>query len=154
VRGLKAPFVANVVVGFDAANSENFFFMKQASDLAFADTALSGRRLSRKERMPFDFLEHSVRTISDYCRVFRRLVADIARIKRDEKKYDYVNGGRNEWLSKVDPIKPTEITREKVEAWRAGYLAQVGEDMERLCKSLFSPSRLELLGPAIPSLSP
>jgi hypothetical protein len=43
------------VVRFDAANCENFFIMKQASDLSFADTALSGRRLNDKERMRFDF---------------------------------------------------------------------------------------------------
>jgi integrase len=98
------------------------------------------------------------RTINDYCRNFRRLVADIAGIDRDAKKYDYVNGGRDEWLTKVNRVRLTEITREAIEAWRAGYLAKAGEDMERLrsartscnsmlrqCKSLFSIERLELL---------
>src|SRR5438309_8159217 len=52
------------------------------------------------------------RTINDYCRHFRRLIADIALIQRDAKKYDYVTDGRDEWLSKVNRVRLTEITRE------------------------------------------
>jgi hypothetical protein len=98
------------------------------------------------------------RTIEDYCRSFRRMVADIFEVPRDEKKYDYYNGRRLEWIGKVNAIPLSDITPEKIQAWRVGYLDRATDDLDkrrsaqvsvstvlRQCRSLFSPRRLELI---------
>lgn len=98
------------------------------------------------------------RTIEDYCRSFRRVVADIFEVPRDEKRYDYFNGGRLDWVGKVNAIRLADVTPEKIQSWRVGYLDRVGDDLDRRrsaqtslntvlrqCRSLFSPKRLDLI---------
>jgi integrase len=98
------------------------------------------------------------RTVEDYCRSFRRIAADIFEVPRDEMRYDYFNGGRLGWLEKVNAIRLVDITPEKIQAWRVGYLNRAGDDLNkrrsaqgslnsvlRQAKALFSPERLELM---------
>jgi integrase len=107
------------------------------------------------------------RTIKDYCQNFRRVVADIFEVSRDRKKYDYVNGGRLEWLGKVNVIRLVDITPEKIQAWRIDYLDRAGDDLDkrrsaqaslntvlRQARSLFSSKRLELIQADPPIQSP
>jgi integrase len=98
------------------------------------------------------------RTISDYCRNFRRLAADIFKIERDEKKFDYFNGGRLKWIEKVNKIRLAEMTPELIQAWRVAYVGKGDDDLQkrrsaqasansilRQCRSLFGRKRLELI---------
>jgi integrase len=98
------------------------------------------------------------RTIADYCRNFRRLAADIFEIARDSRKFDYYKAGRLEWIEKVNKIRLTEISPERIQAWRVSYLARVENDLEkrrraqtsinsilRQCRSLFSRKRLDII---------
>lgn len=109
------------------------------------------------ERVSRQFIGQK-RTIEDYCQAFRRVVADIFGVPRDEKKYDYVNGGRLKWLGEVNSIRLVDITPEKIQAWRVDYLDRAGNDLDkrrraqaslntilRQARSLFSPKRLELI---------
>jgi integrase len=94
------------------------------------------------------------RTISDYGRTFRRIVADIAGIERDEKKFDYVNGGRLAWIELVDAVPLHSITAERIAQWKVAFLDAAGDDLTRRrsaqttfnsylrqCRSLFSARR-------------
>ena len=107
------------------------------------------------------------RTIADYCRSFRRMVADIFEIERDNERYDHVKGGRNDWIAKVDAIVLSEITAEKIQSWRASYIAKAGADFDkrrsaertanaliRNARSLFSPKRLDVIAFDQPVVSP
>lgn len=107
------------------------------------------------------------RTVEDYCRSFRRIAADIFEVPRDEKRYDYFNGGRLEWIEKVNSIRLVDITPEKIQAWRVDYLNRAGDDLDkrrsaqgslnsvlRQAKALFSPERLELIKFDPPIASP
>jgi integrase len=118
------------------------------------------------ERISRQFIGQN-RTIEDYCRSFRRVVADIFEVPRDEKRYDYFNGGRLEWVGKVNAIRLVDITPEKIQSWRIGYLDRVGDDLDkrrsaqtslntvlRQCRSLFSSKRLELINFDLPIESP
>src|SRR5215467_4894664 len=45
------------------------------------------------------------RTINDYARAFRKIVADSFQIDGGRSKFDYRSGGRDAWVKKVDRIK-------------------------------------------------
>jgi integrase len=108
------------------------------------------------------------RTIEDYGRNFRRLVADLFNIERPAKeKFDYVNGGRLAWIQKVNAIPLVDITPQKIQAWRVAYLNRAGDNLEkrrkaqssvnavlRLARSLFAQKRLELMVFDPPLVSP
>ena len=108
------------------------------------------------------------RTIEDYSRNFRRLVADLFNIERPAReKYDYVNGGRLDWIQKVNAIPLVDITAQKIQAWRVAYLNRAGDNLEkrrraqssvnavlRLSRSLFAQKQLELMVFDPPLISP
>src|SRR6516165_8944913 len=76
------------------------------------------------------------RTIEDYGRNFRRLVADLFNIERPAKeKFDYVNGGRLAWIQKVNAIPLVDITPQKIQAWRVAYLNRAGDNLEKRRKA-------------------
>ena len=56
--------------------------------------------------------------MSDYARAFRKIVSDIFGIDGGNAKYDYRTGGREAWLNKVNRIKLSQITPEKIQKWR------------------------------------
>jgi integrase len=97
------------------------------------------------------------RTIVDYVMALRRVAADIAGIKRTNKKCDYRSPQRKAWLAKIDKVPLSALAREKIEAWRTSYIA--GDDLDvirskktscnsilRQAGALFSPERLERAG--------
>jgi integrase len=103
------------------------------------------------------------RTIDDYIRTYKRLVADIYQIERGVEKYDYATQGRDQWLAQVDKIGVADITQTQVEEWRAKFISGHGDldllraaktsanTMLRQCKALFSPDRLTQIGVTVPN---
>jgi integrase len=102
------------------------------------------------------------RTISDYCQVLRRVSAEIAGVPTPGKKFtasDY-----NGKLARIDKLKLSILTREKLEAWRKRFVESAGDDplaqrsartttntYVRQLKALFGKDRLQLLGLKIES---
>ena len=66
------------------------------------------------------------RTHEDYCRSFRRITADIFQIDGGRAKYDYRNGGRQNWIERIDRVKLEEITPELVQKWKIDFLRRAG----------------------------
>lgn len=103
------------------------------------------------------------RTVDDYIRAFKRLVADIYQIERGLEKFDYATKGRDQWLALVDKIKIADIAQTQVEEWRAKFIAGHNDleslraaktsanTMLRQCKALFSPDRLTQIGVTVPN---
>lgn len=57
----------------------------------------------------------SPRTLRDYQSAARNLVALAMDIRADESRFDYVNGGRDAWISRIDGIKLAEIRADKIQ---------------------------------------
>ncbi len=107
------------------------------------------------------------RTVADYGRSFRRIVADIFAVERDEKRYGHVNGGRNQWIDQVNAIELADLTPAMIEAWRTGYINRAGDDLKkrqnaihssnaflRCARSLFNVDRLKAFNFDPPIQSP
>src|SRR5437868_15206179 len=95
------------------------------------------------------------KTFDDYCRAFRKIVSEIFGINGTREKFDYVNGGRNAWLERINRIKLADVAPDKVDRWRIAFVKKAGGDaikerrariscnsMMRQAKSLFSPQLL------------
>ena len=95
------------------------------------------------------------KTFEDYCRSFRTILAQIFGIKGGREKFDYVNGGRDAWVAKIDRIKLADVTPDKVNKWRIAFVKKAGgnpvkqrraritcNSIMRQAKSLFSPDLL------------
>ena len=95
------------------------------------------------------------KTFEDYCRSFRQIVSDIFQIKGGREKFDYLNGGRAAWIAKIDHIKLADVTPDKLNKWRIGFVKKAGgnpvkqrraritcNSIMRQAKSLFSPDLL------------
>jgi integrase len=73
-------------------------------------------------------------TVRRYAVKLRKMVADIAKVEAGVKgrakraKYDYMKGGRNAWLAKVDSQPLNLLTPDAVNAWRNHYVAKAGSD--------------------------
>ena len=91
------------------------------------------------------------KTFEDYARSFRSIVAQIFKIEGGKKKFDYVSGGREAWVAKIDRIKLADVTPDKVNKWRIAFVKKAGADpmkqrraritansMMRQAKSLFA----------------
>src|SRR4030095_528018 len=99
------------------------------------------------------------KTFEDYCRSFRQIVSEIFQIKggRDGRdRFDYIKGGRVAWIAKIDRIKLADVTPDKLNKWRIGFVKKAGgnpvkqrraritcNSIMRQAKSLFSPDLLE-----------
>jgi integrase len=93
------------------------------------------------------------KTINDYARAFRKIVADSFQIDGGKSKFDYRSGSRDAWVKKVDRIKLRDVTPDKVQKWKVNFLKRAGSDpikkraasisvnsMLRQAKSLFAPA--------------
>jgi hypothetical protein len=97
------------------------------------------------------------RTLSEYIRCFRRIVAGAFGID-DPKKYDYRNGGRRAWVDRIDSIRLDKITAQVVQTWKVDFLSRAGGNPAkqrtarisvnsalRGARNLFSPARLKFI---------
>ena len=73
-------------------------------------------------------------TVRRYAVKLRKMAADIAKLevglkgKALRSKFDYVNGGRERWLAKIEGLSMGLLTTEAVSLWRNQYVAKAGSD--------------------------
>ncbi len=95
------------------------------------------------------------KTFEDYCQKFRTIVSQIFGIKGGREKFDYVNGGRKAWVTKIDRVKLAQVTPDRVNKWRIAFVKKAGgnpvkqrrariscNSLMRQAKSLFAPELL------------
>jgi len=106
------------------------------------------------------------RSTYDYCSAFRRIVAQIFGI--DDPKKRVITGGRDRWRKRVDAIRMSEVTPERIVKWKKDYLAKAAEgglaaqrhakvsvnSTLRNAKALFSAKIRPLLNLELPYNSP
>ena len=74
------------------------------------------------------------KTVRRYAVKLRKMVADLAKLevagtrKSRMAKYDYINGGRQAWLAKIDGQKLDILTNDTINAWRNAYVLKAGND--------------------------
>ena len=66
------------------------------------------------------------KTFEDYCRSFRTILSQIFGIKGGREKFDYLKGGRDAWIAKIDRIKLADVTPDKVNKWRIAFVKEAG----------------------------
>jgi hypothetical protein len=106
-------------------------------------------------------------TLESYAKAFRKIVSDIFEIGDGNAKCDYWGGGFKAWLDQVHAVKLAEVTPERVQAWKRGFLAKAGDkpirqraakisvnSFLRRAKSLFAPRVVKHLTVELPTPSP
>jgi integrase len=109
------------------------------------------------------------KTLADYARALRLIVSQAFEIEdKDGKRFNCRSGGgREKWLERVDAVKLSELTPERIQRWKAAYLKRKGGDpladrtarnslnsILRQAKSLFSPARTQFLDLPLGFVSP
>lgn len=109
-------------------------------------------------------------TVRRYAVKLRKMVSDIAGLevglkgKARRRKYDYAQGGRADWLAKVDSQSINVLTSETINGWRNAYVAKAGSDPVkrksaersaasylRCVRALFAPDVLRVLKVKLPA---
>jgi integrase len=99
------------------------------------------------------------KTLADYARALRLIVSQSFEIEdEDGQRFNYQKGGRDKWLVRVNAVKLSELTPERIQRWKAGYIKRKGgnpladrtarnsvNSILRQAKSLFSPARTHFL---------
>ena len=99
------------------------------------------------------------RTASGYVTSLRMIAASVARIPAGPSKFDYKNGGRDAWVSKVDAVFLDQLTPSAIEDWKHRFLkGRKGNPIEerkgrnsinsfiRQARSLFALKIVKLVG--------
>ena len=107
------------------------------------------------------------KTFGDYCRSLRTILSQAFQIDGGNGKFDYVNGGRDAWVAKLDSILLADVTPEKINKWKIAFVKETGTNPVKLrrariscnsimrqAKSLFSPELLVNMGTNKPEKSP
>ena len=94
-------------------------------------------------------------TIYPYIRAFRRIVSETMNVRPSKKRFDYQRGGNQQWIERIHAIPLSEITPEKITAWKKKFVAAAGADpitrrratvscnsYLRQAKALFSPNNV------------
>ena len=99
------------------------------------------------------------KTLNDYIRAFRLIVSQAFHIQdKDNSRYDYRARGREEWITRVESIKLSDVTPDRIQRWKVAYLKRKGgnplrdrtarnslNSILRQAKSLFSRDRIRFL---------
>lgn len=73
-------------------------------------------------------------TVRRYSVKLRKIIADLSKtgvgdtLKERRAKFDYVNGGRKAWLSKVDGQQMSLLSGDSIHSWRNAYVLKAGND--------------------------
>jgi len=107
------------------------------------------------------------RTYRNYSSYLRRIVADIFELGEDGEKYSYRDGKRSAWLEKVEAVKLSNVTSDRLNDWRVQYVKQREVNPQarqravrsansylRCARALFSKKWLDRLNIRLPSPLP
>jgi integrase len=103
------------------------------------------------------------KTIENYCKALRTIVAEAFGIDAGKQKFDYHKGGHEKWLAEINGKKLSALTPSKVQEWKRAFLGKAKRDplsqrqarvsvnsFMRRARSLFSPEILRHLAIELP----
>ncbi len=107
------------------------------------------------------------KTLADYAKALRLIVAEVFEIDGGRDKFDPHTGGRLKWLEQVEAVPLADLTPDKVQRWKLAFLRRAGSDpakqrraktsvnsLLRQAKSLFSKKALRFLTLKLPDPLP
>jgi integrase len=68
------------------------------------------------------------RTFDGYAKAFRRIVAGVAGIKSEKRKFAARGGGHDEWIARIDAVKLEQISSEAICGWKREFLSGAKPD--------------------------
>jgi integrase len=68
------------------------------------------------------------KTIEDYAKIFRGIVASIFGIEGGKEKYDHHKGGHQKWIGQIHAIKLAAVTPSRVLGWKHAFLVRAKRD--------------------------
>jgi integrase len=150
-----------------ATKAKDFYLTLKAAgwDAALAKFQINGRRPGGIVTTVGEFIAEAKatwsgdqKTLADYARAFRKMVADIFQIEGGKRKYDHRTGGRDEWINRIDSTKLRDVTPDRLQKWKVAFLNRAGTDpmrkrraaisvnsLLRQAKSLFAPAVLKFV---------
>jgi len=97
-------------------------------------------------------------TLEGYSKALRKIVSDIFEIGDGNEKCDYRGGGFHAWLEKVHAVKLADLTPDRIQMWKRGFLERAGRNslkqraaktsvnsFIRRAKALFAPKTVKHL---------
>lgn len=82
-----------------------------------------------------EFLEQATKiasarpkTISSYCRAFRKIVSDIFEIDGGRARFYCRGPGRQRWLNRINAVRLRDITPDKIQRWKIAFLNRATAD--------------------------
>jgi integrase len=95
------------------------------------------------------------KTVKGYARALRRIVSELEGIDGGKEKFDYHSGGHAAWQERVDSVRLSRLTPERIQKWKKAFLARAKRDpisqrrakvsvnsALRLARSLFSQKKV------------
>jgi integrase len=77
----------------------------------------------------------SPRSLANYSRWLRAIIAHLKGFLDSKSKFDYRKGGIEEWRRKVDETPLSYLTPDRVRKWQKQFLARAGDDPLKLRKA-------------------
>lgn len=110
----------------------------------------------------------SAKTFRNYASAFRTIAsASAPKLANDQSKYDYRGGGQQQWLTRVDAIKLSAMTPDRVQQWKLTHIKKAGTSLSaqvtarrtvnsyiRCARSLFSKRVLKFVKVRLPTTLP
>jgi integrase len=107
------------------------------------------------------------KTLEDYCRALRTIVAGTFGLEGGKEKFDYHKGGHKHWLAGINAVRLSALTPVRIQEWKRAFLAKAGRSpvaqrrakvsvnsFIRRARSLFSPEVLQHLSIELPDPLP
>jgi integrase len=98
------------------------------------------------------------KTFEGYAVALRTILSQAFRVDGGKARFDYRNGGRENWIEKIHAIKLADVTPFRIQSWKREFIARAGSDpvklrsakisvnsMVRRAKSLFAPKTVRHL---------
>ena len=82
------------------------------------------------------------RTLNAYVRALRKIVADIMKVRSDQKHQSGSCTGNKKWKQAIDSTPLKAITPQKVQNWRKAYINQSGKDASAKRKATITTNSL------------
>jgi integrase len=113
--------------------------------------------------------ELSSKTVENYAKSLRKIVADLINIKAGKKRFDYRKGGHKKWLEKIHAVPLADLTPDRIRLWKKRFIDRAGKDellrrrysvscnsFLRQARSLFSKRNVldKLTGIELPAILP
>jgi hypothetical protein len=74
-------------------------------------------------------------TLRGYVNCLRTILSEVFGVDGGQERFDHRQGGSKRWAERVDRVKISQITADRIERWKLDRLKSVGEGSKRHCSA-------------------